>query len=405
MSDLFIQIIFIAASCLCFTIYNIRAYAYCQSILTPVPRWKIGNWVSLCINYLCFFLVLFCSLPVLITLMIVYFMLVLQFLLFFRDELLTLIFVSGTFMFHIMNIKMIVTSIFVLIYNVPSYAMFQESGIFLSCTFVIILCLLVSLEIFQKTINLQMMQALMKTRSQLQFVTSSMMLINVYQIILSFSYNGQIYSALAGIFLLCTGVLLFGAFYTSFLHAIKMSAMMEFEIKSQRLEKQLQATKENVEELQFFAFIDTLTEVHNRRFGLDELNKHLQTKIPFCLCFLDIDHLKYVNDTYGHEEGDHYILNVVKVISSACLEGETLSRMGGDEFMLLLPLTSYETAMERMQGIVEAVARIPSVYNPSVSYGIVEVSADTKLDASQILQRADYKMYQYKQANKAGSQN
>lgn len=405
MSDLFIQIIFIAASCLCFTIYNIRAYAYCQSILTPVPRWKIGNWVSLCINCLSFFLVLFCSLPVLITLMIVYFLLVLQFLLFFRDELLTLIFVSGTFMFHIMNIKMIVTSIFVLIYNVRSYAIFQESGIYLSCTFVIILCLLVSLEIFQKTINLQMMQALMKTHSQLQFVTSSMMLINVYQIILSFSYNGQIYSALAGIFLLCTGVLLFGAFYTSFLHAIKMSAMMEFEIKSQRLEKQLQATKENVEELQFFAFIDTLTEVHNRRFGLDELNKHLQTKIPFCLCFLDIDHLKYVNDTYGHEEGDHYILNVVKMISSACLEGETLSRMGGDEFMLLLPHTSYETAMERMQGIAEAVARIPSVYHPSVSYGIVEVSADTELDASQILQHADYKMYQYKQASKAGSQN
>lgn len=243
MSDLFIQIIFIAASCLCFTIYNIRAYAYCQSILTPVPRWKIGNWVSLCINCLSFFLVLFCSLPVLITLMIVYFLLVLQFLLFFRDELLTLIFVSGTFMFHIMNIKMIVTSIFVLIYNVRSYAIFQESGIYLSCTFVIILCLLVSLEIFQKTINLQMMQALMKTHSQLRFVTSSMMLINVYQIILSFSYNGQIYSALAGIFLLCTGVLLFGAFYTSFLHAIKMSAMMKFVIKSQRLEKQLRATK------------------------------------------------------------------------------------------------------------------------------------------------------------------
>lgn len=145
--------------------------------------------------------------------------------------------------------------------------------------------------------------------------------------------------------------------------------------------------------------------MHNRRFGLDELSKHIQTKIPFCLCFLDIDHLKYVNDTYGHEEGDHYILNVVKVISSACLEGDTLSRMGGDEFMLLLPHTSYETAMERMQGIAEAVARIPSVYHPSVSYGIVEVSADTELDASQILQRADYKMYQYKQASKAESQN
>lgn len=401
---LFIQIIFVLASCLFFTIYNIRAYAYCQNILTPVPSWKYGNLVSLCMNYLLLFMMVYCSLPVLIRLIIIYSLLVLQFLFFFQDKLLTIIFVSGTFMFHIMNIKMIVTSIFILIHNIPSYSVFRESGLYLSCTFVIILFLLVSLEIFQKTINLQMIQVLMKTNSQLRFVTSSMMLINVYQIILSFSYNGQMYSGLIGIFLLSTGFLLFGAFYTSFWHAVKMSAMMEFEIKSQRLEKQLQATKENVEELQNFAFIDTLTAVHNRRFGLDELNKLLRNKIPFCLCFLDIDHLKYVNDTYGHEEGDHYILNVVRTISDACVKGETLSRMGGDEFMLLMPRVPYEAALERLHEITDKVSHIPSVYHPSVSYGIVEAKDDTGLDASHILQQADHMMYQYKQANKSSRQ-
>lgn len=399
---LFLHMIFILTSCVCFTIYNVRAYAFCKNILTPAPEWSIGNWASLGINYLSFFLVLFCSLPVLVSLVIVYFILVLQFLFFFRDKLLNLIFVSGTFMFHIMNIKMIVTSIFILIYDVPSYAIFRESGIYFSCTFIIILFLLVSLEIFQKTIDLQMVQVLMKTRSQLQFVTSSMMLINVYQIILSFSYSGQIYSGLTGIFLLSTGILLFCAFYTSFWHGIKMSAMMEFQIKSERLEKQLLATKENMEELEAFAFIDTLTAVHNRRFGLDELNKLMKDKIPFSLCFLDVDHLKYVNDHYGHEEGDRYILNIVRVISGACMKGETLSRMGGDEFMLLMPRVSYKSALERLHGIAESVTHIPSVYHPSVSYGIVEAPADTELEASQILRRADQAMYEYKQAHKSG---
>ena len=395
-----IQIIFIMANCLCLAIYSIRAYLYCQSILTPISNCWFSFLAFLCINFLLFFLMPYSSLPVLLRLIIIYALLVLQFLFLFRDTLIILIFVSGTFMFHIMNIKMIVTSIFIIIHDIPSYTVFQESGIYFSCTFVIILFLLISLEIFKKTINLQMVRILMRTNSQLQFVTSSMMLINVYQIILSFSYNYPVYSRLIGIFLLSTGLLLFGAFYTSFWHAIKMSVMMEYEIKSQRLEKQLQATRENVEELQGFAFTDTLTSVHNRRFGLDELNRLLQRKKAFCLCFLDIDHLKYVNDHYGHEEGDHYILNVVRVITNACRKGETLSRMGGDEFMLLLPHVPYLSALERLSRIAEAVSDIPSIYHPSVSYGIVEAPAGTDMDASHLLQLADQEMYQCKQAHK-----
>ena len=401
MADFFIRVFFILVSCLCFTIYSVRAYAYCQSILTPLPDCRICSIVSLCINYISFFLVVFSRIPVLISLIMVYFLLVLQFLFFFRSDLLTLVFASGTFMFHIMNIKMIVTSIFVLIYKVPSHRVFRNSGISVFCTFVIILCLLVSLEVFQRIINYQMIQILVRTHSQLRFATSSMMFINIYLIILCFSYNSQIYSELAGIFLMCTGLLLFGAFYTSFLHAVKMSAMMEYELKSRQLEEQLQTTKEDVEELQTFAFTDTLTAVHNRRFGLDELNTFIDKKEPFCLCFLDIDHLKYVNDNYGHEAGDRYILDVVNVITDSCTKGETLSRMGGDEFMLLLPFVSYGTALERVRGIAEEISRIPSVYHPSVSYGIVEVMSDSVMSVSRILQQADQKMYQYKQANKS----
>ena len=178
-----------------------------------------------------------------------------------------------------------------------------------------------------------------------------------------------------------------------------MSVMMERELKSRLLEEQLQATREDVEELQAFAFIDTLTAVHNRRFGLEELDKRLKAREIFCLCFLDIDRLKSVNDTYGHEEGDHYILDVVKVLTSACKREDTLSRMGGDEFMLLLPHTAYLEAETRLQDVHETVSRIPSLYHPSVSYGIVEVGTDAGLNASEILRQADREMYRFKRAN------
>lgn len=393
------RVLFILASYGFFAVYTIRAYDYCRHILTPAGNHRYHKYGYLVVNTLTLTLILFCTLPVFLSLLIVYFVVMLQFLYSFRGDLVTFIFGSGTLMFHVMNVKMVVTSIFVLVYEVPTYRQFRQSGLYLFCTCVTILLLLISLEVFKKVINLQMIQTLMTNRSQLRFVTSSMMLINIYLLILSVSYNNQAYSGLTGVFLLSTALLLFGAFYTSFWHAIKMSVMMERELKSRLLEEQLQATREDVEELQAFAFIDTLTAVHNRRFGLEELDKRLKAREIFCLCFLDIDRLKSVNDTYGHEEGDHYILDVVKVLTSACKREDTLSRMGGDEFMLLLPHTAYLEAETRLQDVHETVSRIPSLYHPSVSYGIVEVGTDAGLNASEILRQADREMYRFKRAN------
>ena len=393
--------VFALASYCLFTLYNLRAFAYCQTIFPPAKRRRGERLISLAIGYLGLSGTVFCALPAFLSLLIIYLLVLLQFLFFFRGELLDFVFASGAFMFHIMNVKMAVTSVFILIYSVPTAASFRERGLAPLCTLVTVLLLVVSLEVFQQTIGRQMVQTLLRTRSQLRFVTSSMMFINIYLLILSVCYTEQAYSSLLGIFLLSTALLLFGAFYTSFWHAVKMSAMMEREIQTQLLEEQLRATREDVEELQALAFADTLTAVHNRRFGLDELNRLLEGRVPFCLCFLDIDHLKEVNDTFGHEEGDRYILDVVRVLSAACTAGATLSRMGGDEFMLLLPRVPRAEAEARMRELGAAVARIPSVYRPSVSCGLTETAGGTDLSADQILARADREMYRHKRAHRA----
>lgn len=403
MLNMFLQVTLILINFLFLSIFNLRSHRFCLNIFKPTQNQKIGALVSLFAGYFLLSLTLFCALPVFIKLLIIYFLVMLLFLYLFKGGIIDFIFGSGTFMFHIMNVKMVVTSIFILIYDIPSYALFRKSGFYLSSTCVTILLLIISLEVFQRTFDRDMIKTLMKSNSQLRFVTCSMMLINIYLLILSISYNNQAYSSLAGIFLLITSLLLFGAFYTSFWHALKMSILLENEIKSRRLEEQLRATKEDVEELQLFAFTDTLTSVHNRRFGLDKLSKLLREHIPFCLCFLDIDHLKYVNDTFGHDEGDQYILNVVRALTGSCKKDDTLSRMGGDEFMLLMPHVSQKEADERLCEISETVLKIPSIYNPSVSYGIVEVKTDTELNASQILRAADLMMYQNKQTKIPGA--
>lgn len=85
------------------------------------------------------------------------------------------------------------------------------------------------------------------------------------------SYNGQAYSTLAATFLLSTSFLLFGLFYTFFLHTVKMSVLLEYEVKSKHLEQQLKDTYKDMETLQSFAFTSTLTMVHNRHYGMEQL--------------------------------------------------------------------------------------------------------------------------------------
>ena len=111
-----------------------------------------------------------------------------------------------------------------------------------------------------------------------------------------------------------------------------MSVLLEYKAKSHTLEQNL----EDLDAMQEAALTDTLTEVHNRRYGLEALDRQLASGEPGCVCFVDVDRLKSVNDQYGHDEGDQYILQVVRALSEVLSGSDTLTRLGGDEFLLLL---------------------------------------------------------------------
>jgi len=133
------------------------------------------------------------------------------------------------------------------------------------------------------------------------------------------------------------------------------------------------------------------------------LNKWLQEKRQFSLIFADLDSLKYINDQFGHNEGDAYIINAAKHLRTFSPDA-VVCRIGGDEFMLLISDMRFDQAQAIMSHIYtdfkndEYLTDKEYVY--SISFGIVAVDSDNTRSASEILSSADERMYEDKRMHK-----
>ncbi len=161
--------------------------------------------------------------------------------------------------------------------------------------------------------------------------------------------------------------------------------------------------KEELNKLQNIANSDTLTQLHNRRCGMEILDEWLAEGRSFILCFVDIDNLKHVNDRFGHSEGDQYIINVSDKLREFSTDA-VVCRIGGDEFLLLAENWSVDAAKKRIEVLREELIHrngSPDIpYERSVSYGIIPVGTDNTLQARDLLSAADEKMYEYKRVYK-----
>jgi diguanylate cyclase (GGDEF)-like protein len=166
------------------------------------------------------------------------------------------------------------------------------------------------------------------------------------------------------------------------------------------------SSKAHIRDLEDIAYRDMLTGTYNRHYGMKLLNEWIEQHAAFVICFIDMDWLKYVNDVFGHEEGDRYIVlvaNLLQTFSSNCC----VCRLGGDEFMVLAPSFGGKAAEERMETLRGSliakdymVDGIDISYKCSMSYGVVEVMTDNASPASNLLSMADERMYAYKRAYK-----
>lgn len=166
-------------------------------------------------------------------------------------------------------------------------------------------------------------------------------------------------------------------------------------------------------EHQRLAFVDPLTRLGNRRFLLQRLQAAMPASARSgnhgALFFIDLDRFKRINDVHGHEDGDQVLKIVAERLRAAVRSADTLSRFGGDEFVLLLEgLDADETAAaHQAQGVAEKIRREigrvcvvgPQRHQVTPSIGIRLFQGDCA-DGDRLLQQADQALYQAKAAGR-----
>lgn len=162
-----------------------------------------------------------------------------------------------------------------------------------------------------------------------------------------------------------------------------------------------------LKELEKLSITDTLTGAFNRRSAYKILARHIEIarreKSSFTICYMDIDGLKTVNDTYGHVMGDTMIKTVADFIKNNIRASDFLFRMGGDEFLILLPKI-------KIQDFSNLIARIKIKLDQQkimdipidFSFGFCEFSGEENaiLGCETLINKADANMYEEKMNKK-----
>ncbi len=152
---------------------------------------------------------------------------------------------------------------------------------------------------------------------------------------------------------------------------------------------------------------DALTGLANRRVFEDRIDAMLEGARrhdrPISIASMDLDHFKQVNDNFGHAEGDRVLQLVAEAMKKTVRRSDLLVRMGGDEFLLVLPDTSLKAAQALTERLCQAIqklkVKVPDGRQLGISIGLIQYQPG--MGREELLVKADEILYQAKSQGKA----
>jgi len=196
--------------------------------------------------------------------------------------------------------------------------------------------------------------------------------------------------------------------FRAFFYIVSALMIMSLGMIVTLMYKNIRIRKAAEEKERLFALTDPLTGIPNRRAGIEQLSKLLEKSIlgesQTTICFIDVNNLKKINDSFGHREGDELIKDLCSLIKSRLRELDMFCRFGGDEFLIIfkdLDLINARYALEKITETIED--HNHKGYKPytiSISYGFSEYSQDECNTIDDLIEQADNAMYEHKRKMK-----
>ncbi|ASP32201.1 GGDEF domain-containing protein [Labrenzia sp. VG12] len=179
----------------------------------------------------------------------------------------------------------------------------------------------------------------------------------------------------------------------------------------ERLEGEVKARAELVEQFRILAITDTLTETYLRGHFLElcnhELKSRSRTEDPLTMALLDVDKFKNVNDTYGHAAGDQALTTLCNILKDNLRQSDVIARWGGEEFAIMMPRTTSEQAVNLSERLRQEIAKCTisdgrCSFSITASFGLCTLEGPNPADNSRrdpidtLFHHADRALYQAK---------
>lgn len=178
--------------------------------------------------------------------------------------------------------------------------------------------------------------------------------------------------------------------------------------KTESLRTALDESHKANEMISHMADHDALTGLLNRRRFQSLLDAWLKYAVRYkrtgTMLFIDLDKFKFINDSYGHKAGDHYLISTAALLTETLRTTDIIARWGGDEFVVFLPETSGKEAQYVANKVLAAFAHASfsfevESFQPSVSIGVASVPEHTN-DMHELVMYSDAAMYEAKKAGR-----
>jgi diguanylate cyclase (GGDEF)-like protein len=182
--------------------------------------------------------------------------------------------------------------------------------------------------------------------------------------------------------------------------------------QNQRLAAEIQERLKAEAEIRRLALTDELTGLYNRRGFFFLANQQLKisqrNQMDSCLLFIDLDGLKQINDSFGHEVGDEAIANIAKMLQQVFRDSDIIARLGGDEFVIFVPICTMnsEDVLSRLQTVIDKFNQTHQYpYYLSISMGMIQCRLNSDISLERLIEKADTLMYEHKRQKRQAAAN